>query len=281
MPSSPSGPGAGEEESASEIKILFIGDVIGRSGRRAVLLTLPDLRRRRSIDLVVANGENLAGGFGLTEETATEVFDAGVDCITSGNHLWDRRDSISFIKREERILRPANYPDGAPGAVSATYELRGGARAAVVDLQGRVFMQNIDCPFRTAERLVSDLRREASIILVEVHAEATSEKMALGWFMDGKATAVVGTHTHVQTADERILPGGTAYITDIGMTGGFDSVIGMQKQGAIERFLTHIPVRLEPSRGDVRLQGVLIEADAGSGRAKSIERVEVTVGGKA
>jgi metallophosphoesterase (TIGR00282 family) len=257
-----------------EVRLLFLGDIVGRPGREAVARWLPALRRREKVDFVIANGENLAGGFGLTEQAARAVFEAGVDCLTSGNHIWHRRDSLPFLERESRLLRPANYPPGAPGAGSGCYALPRGSRVGVLNLQGRTFMLPIDCPFRAARALVDELRASTPLVLVDFHAEATSEKVALGWYLDGAATAVVGTHTHVQTADERVLPQGTAYITDAGFTGSFDSVIGMEKGAAIQRFLDQRPARYQVAHDDLRLQGVLVRADAGTGRGLEIRRIE-------
>lgn len=231
------------------VKLLFIGDIIGKTGRQAISRGLHRLIDRYMIDLVIANGENAAGGFGLTQEVASELFKLGIDGITSGNHIWDKKDALDYIAREGRLVRPANYPEGTPGSGSAVFTTAGGVKVAVLNLEGRVFMNNLECPFRTADREVAELRKKTQIILVDFHAEATSEKASLGWYLDGRVSAVVGTHTHVQTADERILPSGTAYITDAGMTGAFDSVIGIRKEEAIAKFLTQLPVKFEVAKG--------------------------------
>lgn len=257
------------------VKLLFIGDIIGKTGRQALSRELHRLVDRYLVDLVVVNGENAAGGFGLTEEIAGDLFKLGVNIITSGNHIWDKKDAMDFIRREPRLLRPANYPEGIPGRGSGVFKTAGGVKVAVLNLEGRVFMNNLECPFRTADREIALLMKETPVILVDFHAEATSEKSSLGWHLDGRASAVIGTHTHVQTADERILPGGTAYITDAGMTGAFDSVIGIRKEEAIARFLTQLPTKFEVAKGNIRLNGVLVEIDEMSGKALRIERINI------
>ncbi|BBA69665.1 TIGR00282 family metallophosphoesterase [Geobacter sulfurreducens] len=257
------------------VNILFIGDIVGSPGRQALARELHRLVDHHRVDLVIANGENSAGGFGITEETAKELFSLGIDVLTSGNHIWDKRDSFSFIGREERLVRPANYPPGTVGRGSTVVRTAGGVSVGILNLEGRVFMNNLDCPFRVADQEIERLRESTPLIFVDFHAEATSEKIALGWYLDGKVSAVVGTHTHVQTADERVLPGGTAYITDAGMTGSFDSVIGVRKELAVERFVTQMPVRFEVAKKDVRLNGVVIGVDPASGRALSIERISL------
>ncbi|MBT0653873.1 TIGR00282 family metallophosphoesterase [Geomobilimonas luticola] len=257
------------------VNILFIGDVIGKPGRQAVSRELHRLVDRYRLDLVIANGENAAGGFGITEETAKDLFKSGIHFLTSGNHIWDKKDALEFIAREERLIRPANYPPGTAGRGSAVVKTPGGAKVGVLNLEGRVFMNNLDCPFRTADREVARLREETSIIFVDFHAEATSEKASLGWYLDGRVSAVVGTHTHVQTADERILPGGTAYLTDAGMTGAFDSVIGVRKDEPIEKFLTQVPVKFEIAKNNLRLNGVVVTVDEDTGRALGVERVNL------
>jgi metallophosphoesterase (TIGR00282 family) len=259
------------------VRILFISDIVGKPGRRAVDARLGGLRKRFAIDLCVANGENAAGGFGLTPEIAEALLSGEIDVLTSGNHIWDRKEIVPALESNGRILRPANYPAGAPGRGSTLLGLDGGEKVGVVCLQGRVFMHETDCPFRTADALVRSLRRETPLIVIDFHAEATSEKIAMGWYLDGRVSAVIGTHTHVQTADERILPGGTAYITDAGMTGPFDSVIGTEKAAALERFLTQVPRRFGVAGGDVRLSGVVVSIDAATGRALAIERLQENV----
>lgn len=257
------------------VKILFIGDIVGSPGRQAVTRELHRLIDRYRIDLVIANGENAAGGFGITEEKARELFSLGIDVLTSGNHVWDKKESYPYLRREERLVRPANYPPETIGRGSTLVRTAGGVAIGVLNLEGRVFMSSLDCPFRAADREIAHLKQRTNIVVVDFHAEATSEKVALGWHLDGKVSAVIGTHTHVQTADERILPGGTAYMTDAGMTGSFDSVIGVKKELAIERFVTQMPVRFDVAKKDIRLNGVAIEIDETSGSALSIERISL------
>jgi 2',3'-cyclic-nucleotide 2'-phosphodiesterase len=259
------------------VSILFIGDIVGKPGRQAVAQELHRLVDRYRADIVIANGENAAGGFGITEETARDLFSEGIHLLTSGNHIWDKRDSYGYIQKEERLVRPANYPEGAPGRGSAIVTTPGGVKIGVLNLEGRVFMNNLECPFRTADREIARLREETKIIFVDFHAEATSEKAALGWYLDGKVSAVVGTHTHVQTADERMLPGGTAFMTDAGMTGSFESVIGIRKEEAIDRFLTLLPTKFEVAKKDIRLNGVAISVEETTGRAVGIERISVSL----
>jgi metallophosphoesterase (TIGR00282 family) len=256
------------------VKVLFIGDIIGGPGREAVRHLLPELRQKEDIDFVLANGENAAGGLGLTAKVAEELYSFGLDVITSGNHIWDKKDILEFLTKDNRLLRPANYPPGAIGSGS-TIVSRRGQRLGVINLSGRVFMNNLDCPFRVATAEIERLKDSVRVIVVDMHAEATSEKIALGWYLDGKVSAVIGTHTHVQTADERVLPQGTAYITDLGMTGAFDSVIGVKKEIILERFLTQVPVKLEVAKEDVSLQGALLEIDDDSGRAAAIKRINI------
>ncbi len=258
------------------VKLLFLGDVVGKPGRQALSYELHRLVDRHMVDLVIANGENAAGGFGITEETARELFGCGIHFLTSGNHIWDKKDALNFIKREEKLVRPANYPEGTPGQGSAVIRTAGGVKVAVLNLEGRVFMNNLDCPFRVADREVARLKMETPIIFVDFHAEATSEKAALGFYLDGRVSAVIGTHTHVQTSDERILPGGTAYMTDAGMCGAFDSVIGVRKEEAIERFLTQLPTKFEVAKKNIRINAVTIEVDEVSGKATSIERISLS-----
>jgi metallophosphoesterase (TIGR00282 family) len=257
------------------VKILFIADIVGKAGRQALSQELHRLVDRYAIDSVIANGENAAGGFGITEETARELYGLGVHLLTSGNHVWDKKEAVDFIRREEKLIRPANYPEGAAGRGSAVIQTASGIRIAVLNLEGRVFMSPLECPFRTADREIARLKELTPVVVVDFHAEATSEKLALGWYLDGKASAVLGTHTHVQTADERVLPGGTAFITDVGMTGSFDSVIGVRKELAIEKFLTQLPVRFDVAKKDVRLNCVVLEIDEISGKALSIERLSI------
>jgi len=256
------------------LRILFIGDVVGKGGRRAVTELLPRLREG-GVDFVIANGENAAGGMGITPQVAQLLLESGVNVITSGNHIWRKKEIIPFLEQEPRLLRPANYPHGAPGRGSSIYAAANGRKIGVLNLEGRIFMKALESPFRTAEEHLSFLRKEAEVIIVDFHAEATSEKMALGWFLDGEVSAVLGTHTHVQTADEKVLPGGTAYITDVGMTGPIDSVIGIKKEIALERFLTMLPNKFEPAKGEVELQGVIIEVDDETGLSSGIRRIKI------
>jgi metallophosphoesterase (TIGR00282 family) len=253
------------------MRVLFISDVIGSAGRSA-LKTVTALVAELGADFCIANGENAAGGFGITRKVANEFFAAGIGAITSGNHLWDRKEAFELVAEEPRILRPANYPPDAPGEGSGVFVAGDGSRIGVVNLLGRVFIKEVDCPFRRAESEIARLRKETPIIVVDMHAEATSEKVAMGWYLDGKVSAVIGTHTHVQTADERILPQGTGYITDAGMTGPFDSVIGIEKEAAIKRFLVEIPVRLTPAKQDVRINGVILDIES-DGVCTSIQRL--------
>lgn len=257
------------------VKILFIGDIIGKPGRQALSRQLDRLVDRYRVDMVIANGENAAGGFGLTTDTAKELFDLGVSGLTSGNHIWDKKEQVPLVLSSQRIIRPANYPEGVAGRGSMILTTPGGVKVGVLNLEGRVFMKYLECPFRTADREIELLRQETPIILVDFHAEATSEKASLGWYLDGRVSAVIGTHTHVQTADERILTQGTAYMSDAGMTGSFDSVIGIGKDEAIRKFLTQLPVKFEVPKKDIRLNGVVIAIDETSGKALSIERIAV------
>jgi metallophosphoesterase (TIGR00282 family) len=263
------------------VRILFIGDIFGRPGRTIVRDELPRLVGQHKIDLVLANGENAAAGFGITPPLAQELLDLGIEVLTTGNHIWDKKEIIEFFERAtentngiaRRVLRPANYPAGTPGFGFFEGVSRSGHEFAVINLQGRVFMASNDDPFRTADALLEKIK--AKIVFVDIHAEATSEKIALGWYLDGRVTALIGTHTHVPTADERVLPKGTAYQTDVGMTGPYDSVIGVDKEQILQRFLNNMPIRFEPATGDVRLAAVVIDCDPASGRAASIERVLV------
>jgi metallophosphoesterase (TIGR00282 family) len=256
------------------MKILFIGDIVGKPGRMAIRELLPGIIEEHRIDFVVANCENAAAGFGVTAEIVEELYASHIDVLTSGNHIWDKKEVMAFVDDYETLLRPANYPEGAPGRGSVVIPTLGGFPIGVINLAGRVFMNPLDCPFRTAEREIEKLKKKTRIIIVDMHAEATSEKIAMGWYLDGRVTAVLGTHTHVQTADERILPEGTAYITDVGMTGPFDSVIGIRKESILQRFLLQIPNKFDVAKGDVRLQGVMVDI-ASDGRAVRVERMTV------
>ncbi len=258
------------------MKLLFLGDVFGKPGRLAVKRIVPRLITRHAIDVVVANAENSSNGMGVTPETADELLAAEVDLLTSGNHIWSKRDIVPYLEMKgSKLLRPANYPQGAPGRGHAVVETPGGKKLGVLNLEGRVFMKDLDDPFRAADRLVAELKGQGcTCILVDMHCDATSEKNAMGWYLDGRVSAVLGTHTHVQTADQRVLTGGTAFITDVGMCGPWDSVIGVKKELVLERFLTARPVPFEPAKRDVWVQGALVDIDEATGKARSIERVQ-------
>jgi metallophosphoesterase (TIGR00282 family) len=259
------------------MKLLFIGDIVGRPGRDLVKRGLRAIVATHGIDFVIANGENSAAGFGITREIGDQLFSYGVEIMTSGNHIWDKKEALEYIVREPRLLRPANYPAGAPGHGATLTTAANGVKVGVVNVMGRVFLANIDDPFTTAAREVARLRAEgAALVFVDMHAEVTSEKIAMGWYLDGQATAVVGTHTHVQTADNRVLPKGTAYLTDAGMTGPHDGVIGVEKDPVIGRFLTGLPSRFETATGDPRLNGAIVTADPTTGRATAIDRVSLS-----
>jgi metallophosphoesterase (TIGR00282 family) len=255
------------------VKILFIGDIVGEPGRRAVSVLLPKLRRKHELDLVIANGENSAGGSGITPKTAEEIFAAGVDIITSGDHLWDQKEVIGLLQVESRFLRPLNYPNGTPGRGSVVHQASNQPPVAIMNLQGRTFMPDLENPFIVARAEVEKLREKTNIIFVDFHAEATSEKAALGRMLDGQISALVGTHTHVQTADEQIFPGGTAFLSDAGFTGPHESVIGREIEPVIKRFLTLQPQRFGVAEKDVKLQGAVIEINPSTGKAEKIERV--------
>lgn len=259
----------------SPFRILFIGDIFGQPGRRIVKEKLPELVKEFNPDLTLANGENAAAGFGITPPLAEELLGLGIAVLTSGNHIWDKKEIIPYLKdlTNKRLLRPANYPALAPGQGLFIGRDSSGVPYAVLNLQGRVFMASLDCPFRAADALLAAIPPEVKIRIVDVHAEATSEKMALGWYLDGRVTAVVGTHTHVPTADETVLPKGSAYITDLGMSGPYDSVIGVEKESVIKKFLDQMPARFDVAKGETRLCGVLIEAEKETGRALSIQRI--------
>ena len=254
------------------MRILFIGDIVGSPGRRIILERLEDIVSNDQADLVIANGENAASGFGITPRLTEELLSAGIEVLSGGNHIWDRKEILDFIPREPRLLRPANFPVASPGSGLFCGTSHKGTPYAVLSLQGRIFMASNDDPFSVADRALAKLQPETKVIIVDMHAEATSEKLAMGWYLDGRASAVVGTHTHVATADEQILPGGTAYITDVGMTGPHDSVIGMEKGAVIKRFLDGMPVHFEVATGDIQMNAVLIEVDSVSGRAVSVAR---------
>ncbi len=254
------------------MRLLFIGDIFASPGRRIVAETLSGIISAERIDLVIANAENSAGGFGVTPAIAEELFAMGIDVLTTGNHIWDKREVFDYLDRQPRLLRPANYPGNLPGQGVHVGRGRNGAEVAVINLQGRTHMLAIDDPFRKADQILADLDPAVKIRFVDFHAEITSEKMALGWYLDGRVTALIGTHTHVPTADTRVLPNGTAYQTDCGMTGPYDSVIGVDKDIILRRFLTGLPVRMEAAKGKVELHAVILEADEATGRAVSIRR---------
>ena len=257
------------------MRILFIGDIVGKPGRQAIHKVLEKVIADYGVEFTIANGENAAGGMGITPAIATEILDEGVDVLTSGNHIWAKKEILPFLNEEPRLLRPANYPPGVPGRGIGIYNVNNGEKVGVLNLEGRVFMKHLDCPFRVGEREVAVLRKETNIIIVDFHAEATSEKMAMGWFLSGKVSAVLGTHTHVQTSDERILNEGTAYITDVGMTGPLASVIGIRKEVALERLLTQIPWKFDVATEEIELQGVVVEVDSETGKSKNIQRIRV------
>jgi 2',3'-cyclic-nucleotide 2'-phosphodiesterase len=257
-------------------RILFVGDIYASAGRRILADHLRDIVETQRIDLVIANAENAAGGFGVTPVIADELFALGIDVITSGNHIWDKREIYDYLNRQPRLLRPANYAAENPGRGIAVHRARNGVDCAVLNLQGRVHMVAIECPFRTADNLLAELDPAVKVRFVDFHAEVTSEKMALGWYLDGRVTAVVGTHTHIATADTRILPGGAAYQTDVGMTGPYDSVIGVKKEIIFQRFLTGLPVRMESAKGSPELHSVIVAADESTGKAVEIRRHSVS-----
>jgi metallophosphoesterase (TIGR00282 family) len=258
---------------AGGFTVLMVGDIIGRVGRMALRSCLDGLVRRHGAAFVVVNGENAAAGMGITADIAVDLFNAGVDVITTGNHIWAKREIVPFLEEEPRLLRPVNYPGHPPGRGAGLFTAADGCKVGVINLEGRVFMNQLDCPFQAADREVAILARETPLILVDFHAETTSEKGALGYYLDGRVSVLAGTHTHVQTADARILPGGTAYITDLGMTGSLDGVIGFRKEQAIQRFLTQRPVRLEPAKKMPMVNGLAVTLDPGSGRALKVERI--------
>src|SRR5579884_1456438 len=260
------------------MRILFVGDIVGRSGRTAFCERLPKLVREWKLDLVVANGENAAGGFGITEVIYNELVEAGADAITLGNHAWDQREALVFIERAPRLIRPINYPSGTPGRGAALIETKNGKRALVINVMGRIFMDALDDPFAAVDRELAAcvLGRDADVAVVDMHCEATSEKQAMGFFCDGRASLVVGTHTHVPTADLRVIPGGTAFVSDVGMTGDFDSVIGMAKEEPLQRFLRRVSsARFEPAIGPATLCAVAVETDAASGLATRVAAVRL------
>jgi metallophosphoesterase (TIGR00282 family) len=256
------------------IRVLVIGDIVGEPGRRVCETMVPALRQRERLDFVVANGENIAAGSGITEATLQTLLQNGVDVVTTGDHVFKKREVYDLLKRSRRILRPANYPVGAHGFGSSVYDIVGMCSIGVVNLLGRVFLQTVDCPFQRITPIVEELRQKTRIVIIDFHAEATSEKIAMGWYLDGKVSCVYGTHTHVQTADETILPQGTAYITDIGMTGPCRSVLGRDIEAVLHRFTTQMPAHFAVARDDIRLHGAIVEIDIATGKAVSIRRIE-------
>lgn len=258
------------------MNLLLIGDIVGEPGRRILSQYLHVLKHEYRIDVAVGNAENSAGGFGITPKIADDLFGMGFDLLTTGNHVWDKKDILGYIRDHPRLLRPANYPDGAPGSGRAVITTAAGEKVGVLHLMGRVYMPgSMDCPFRVGEREIEKLRTETPVILVDMHGEATSEKSAIGWYFDGKVSAVLGTHTHVQTADEQILPHGTAFLTDVGMTGPRNSIIGVKKDEAIAKFLTQMPVKFETATGPATISGAVVEVDAATGRATAIHRIRI------
>ncbi|MCX6088942.1 MAG: TIGR00282 family metallophosphoesterase [Candidatus Atribacteria bacterium] len=257
------------------MRFLIVGDIVGKPGRRIAAEKIEKIKKSHSIDAVIANGENSAGGLGITPETCEELLRCGIDVLTSGNHIWDKKEILGYIDRQEQLLRPLNYPPGVPGRGYLIHQSNH-VKWAVVNVSGRVFMNPLDCPFQSIDRVLPEIQNETKIIVIDFHAEATSEKIAFGWYTDGRVSCVVGTHTHVITADERILPGGTAYITDIGMTGAHDSVIGIEVQQIVDRFLTQIPVKYTVAKENVILNGVVVEIDDKTGKAISISRLSLT-----
>ena len=260
------------------MKVIVIGDIVGKPGRKALSASLKRLKEQHEAEFVVANAENAAEGAGVVPRVGDEILGAGVDVMTSGNHIYDKKDVIKYIENEPRLLRPANYASDTPGRGVWLGSTQSGTPVAVINVQGRVFMPPTDCPFKTADRLIAEIGNRASVIIVDHHAEATSEKQAMGRYLDGRVSVVVGTHTHVQTADEQVLPGGTAYITDLGMTGPYDSIIGVESQLVISRFLRGMPTRFETATGDARLCGVVVDVDERTGKAVSIERLQIKEG---
>jgi metallophosphoesterase (TIGR00282 family) len=256
------------------MKILFIGDIVGSPGRDAVVKLLPELKKEHKLTFVVANAENAAGGSGITARVADELFASGVDVLTSGDHIWKKKEIFELINREKRVLRPVNFPKGVPGEGFGLFKDSSGSSVGVISVNGRVFMEPLECPFRTTLAACEELNKKTKVIVVDIHAEATSEKVALGWYLDGKVSAVLGTHTHIQTADERILPKGTAYLTDAGMTGPYDSVIGRRVEDVLERFLMSVPVKFEVADENIRLGGAVVDIDEKTGKARSIERIQ-------
>lgn len=255
--------------------LMMIGDIVGRPGRTILREKLPLLRKEYEVDFVIANGENAAGGNGITQKIAQELFISGIDFLTMGNHIWDNKDVLNFIEEEARMVRPANYPSGTPGRGYQVIKIESGISIGIINISGRTFMNALDCPFRTADVIIDKIKNSTSIVIVDFHAEATSEKIAMGWYLDGRATLVAGTHTHVQTADERILPNGTAYITDLGMTGPVNSILGIEKETVIKKFISQLPVRFEVAKGPSQINGIIVEIDEQTGKAQKIQRIDI------
>lgn len=255
------------------LRVLMVGDIVGRPGRKAVRDLLRTYRKKFNLDLIIANGENAAGGNGLNNQVANELYDSGIDIITMGNHTWDKREILDFIDHDRTLLRPANYPPGTPGHGNVIFSVDNKTNVAVINLSGRVFLSPLDCPFRCADKIIEEIKKNTKIIIIDFHAEATSEKIAFGWYMDGRASAVIGTHTHVQTADDRILPNGTGYITDVGMTGPRDSVLGIDKELVIQKFISQMPVRFEVAAGPIQFNGIILDICRTTGKTLRIERM--------
>ncbi len=262
-----------QKAGGSTLKLLFVGDIVGKPGRRALQRLLPTLRTERALDYVVVNVENAAGGFGVTPALMRELEALEIDCYTSGNHIWDKKEGLPLLESEPRLLRPANYPEGNPGSGVHVGETAAGVNVATLNLEGQVFMKNVDSPFAAADRLLAELPDQVRVILVDFHAEATSEKQAMGFHLDGRASAVLGTHTHVPTGDERILPGGTAFVTDVGMTGAYESIIGFKPPKVLQRFALQRNIPMDVAKRDVRLGGAIVEIDAATGQAVAVERL--------
>jgi metallophosphoesterase (TIGR00282 family) len=265
-----------EKRARIAMRVLILGDVMGRPARRAVRELVPSLKNEERIDLAIANAENAAGGMGVDVKSAGELFAAGVHILTSGNHIWKKKEIFSYLDTQPNLIRPANYPEGAPGRGWCEWRNPSGLTALVINIQGRVFMPNhVDDPFRCTDAILKEHGRHSPVVIVDMHAEATSEKNAMGWYLDGRASVVFGTHTHIQTADERILPNGTAYITDLGLCGPFDSVIGMEKENVISGFMSQLPRKFEVAEGNVVLQGIVVDIDERTGKARAIKRLRL------
>lgn len=259
------------------LRVLMVGDIVGRPGRKVLRDLLRTYRKKFNLDLIIANGENAAGGNGLNNAVANELYDSGIDIITMGNHTWDKREILDFIDHDHTLVRPANYPPGTPGHGSVIFSMDNKTKVAVINLSGRVFLSPLDCPFRCADKIIDEIKKNTQIIIIDFHAEATSEKIAFGWHMDGRVSAVIGTHTHVQTADERILPHGTGYITDVGMTGPRDSVLGIDKELVIQKFISQMPVRFEVAAGPIQFNGIILDICRNTGKTLRIERINEIV----